>query len=141
MSLWSSVSLCTISNSKAWSKLQGLAEINSSMPCFCALSASTPVNHARRGERGEEGWWRKEEEVSKTAFRKITSSFKKRSVSSLTILQQLKDFQLSHCQLAAKVKQSSIGPSNMELGDAQVQLINPHSNWMDMHGLIWVQFL
>lgn len=40
LSLWSNVSRCTISNSEAWSKLQGLAEINSSMPCFWALSAS-----------------------------------------------------------------------------------------------------
>lgn len=34
LSLWSNVSRCTISKSDAWSKLQGLAEINSSMPCF-----------------------------------------------------------------------------------------------------------
>lgn len=34
LSLWSNVSRCTISKSEAWSKLQGLAEINSSMPCF-----------------------------------------------------------------------------------------------------------
>lgn len=55
LSLWSSVSLCTISNSEAWSKLHGLAEINSSMPCFCALSASVqPVTQAARRE-GEGG--------------------------------------------------------------------------------------
>lgn len=41
LSLWSNVSRCTISKSEAWSKLQGLAEINSSMPCFWALSASS----------------------------------------------------------------------------------------------------
>lgn len=53
LSLWSSVSLCTISNSEAWSKLHGLAEINSSMPCFCALSASAqPVTQATRREGG-----------------------------------------------------------------------------------------
>lgn len=34
LSLWSNVSRCIISKSEAWSKLQGLAEINSSMPCF-----------------------------------------------------------------------------------------------------------
>lgn len=40
LSLWSNVRRCTISKSEAWSKLQGLAEINSSIPCFWALSAS-----------------------------------------------------------------------------------------------------
>ncbi len=40
LSLWSSVNRWTISNSEEWSKLQGLAEMNSSIPCFCARSAS-----------------------------------------------------------------------------------------------------
>lgn len=52
-SLWSNVSRCTISKSEAWSKLQGLAEINSSMPCFWALSASIQPT-AQGKEHGSE---------------------------------------------------------------------------------------
>ena len=51
LSLWSKVSRCTISNSAAWSKLHGLAEINSSMPCFWALSASVRPDASRGGKR------------------------------------------------------------------------------------------
>lgn len=53
LSLWSNVSRCTISKSEAWSKLQGLAEINSSMPCFWALSASSGPT-AQGKEHGSE---------------------------------------------------------------------------------------
>lgn len=54
LSLWSNVSRCTISKSEAWSKLQGLAEINSSMPCFWALSASIQPTAQGREHGSEE---------------------------------------------------------------------------------------
>lgn len=54
LSLWSNVSRCTISKSEAWSKLQGLAEINSSMPCFWALSASIQPTAQGKAHDSEE---------------------------------------------------------------------------------------
>ena len=59
LSRWSRVSACRNWKSDAWSNLHGSAEMNSSIPCFLARSASVTAHtacHTTHTETGSEIW-------------------------------------------------------------------------------------